>query len=257
MYEVHELYEERKPTPDTAIKLFRDEWVSALPGYESGTAGLFEDSRVTWAIQGAGGMNDKTILELGPLEGGHTYMLSQAGAASVTAIEAYSRCYLKCLVVKEVYNLNNVHFLFGNFVPWLQEKPRQYDYIHAAGVLYHMVDPVGLLNLLCKASRQIYIWTHYVDLEAMPEDDPRYVSGIVGVETATAHGREYQLYRRRYLGDPTTDPKFCGGVHKSPAWIERAMILHVLHRHGFKTQVEHSNPLHQNGPCCSILALKI
>ena len=201
-------------------------------------------------------MTGKKVLELGPLEGGHTYMFLKAGAQSVLGLEANTRCYLKCLVVKEALLLDNAHFLFGNFVPWLQENKLAFDFVHASGVLYHMVDPIELLDLLCTTSTQLYLWTHYADLDAMPTTDPRYIAGIIGVETSYAHGREYKLYRRHYQGSPTTDPKFCGGVHKNPAWLEKSMILHVLHQYGFSTTIEHDVAGHANGPCFSVLATK-
>ncbi|WFU05948.1 class I SAM-dependent methyltransferase (plasmid) [Rhizobium sp. CB3171] len=253
-HEVQDFYESGTATKETIASIFKDEWVSAVPGVKTGGVPLFQDPRVTWAINQAGGVAGKEILELGPLEAGHTYMLAQAGAKRVTAIEANSKCYLKSLLVKEMLELDNTRFLFGNFVPWLQDNTRRFDYIHAAGVLYHMIDPVQLLDLLCNASNQIYLWTHYADLAAMPASDPRYQAGVTGIETARAHGRDYKLFRRHYHGSPSTDPKFCGGVHKNPAWIEKNMILHVLHQHGFKTTIDHDEPQHQNGPCFSVMA---
>ena len=63
-----------------------------------------------------GGVTEKTILELGPLEGGHSYMLDRAGAAQVVAIEGNARAYLKCLIVKELLGLPRVQFLCGDSV---------------------------------------------------------------------------------------------------------------------------------------------
>ncbi|UCI10439.1 hypothetical protein [Mesorhizobium sp. B1-1-8] len=146
------------------------------------------------------------------------------------------------LVVKEALGIKNVRFQFGDFVPWLAKNNDHFDYIHAAGVLYHTVDPVAVLDAICKATDQVYVWTHYADMAAMPQTDARYVA----VEGSHAHGVDYKLYRRQCPTTPSTDPKFCGGVHKDPAWLEKPMILHILHEHGFKIEIAHDEPLHQN-----------
>ena len=93
------------PSPQATIDIL-DGWVSILPaelGADTrGSAPLFADERAIWAIDRLGGVRGATILELGPLEGGHTYMLDRAGAKSIIAIEGNKRCYLKCLITKEL-----------------------------------------------------------------------------------------------------------------------------------------------------------
>src|SRR3954464_14009309 len=93
------------PSVQAAVDIFKGEWSSKFPA-EAGpvTAGqwaLFEDARLAWALERLGGVAGKTALELGPLEGGHSYMLQRSGAASVVAVEGNPRAYLKCLLVKE------------------------------------------------------------------------------------------------------------------------------------------------------------
>lgn len=252
---IHESYESRPASLSNAIDIFRDEWVSKLPGYEVGSIPLFQDSRTAWAIERAGGVCGKNILELGPLEGGHTYMLAKAGARSITSIEANSKCYLKCLITKELFGLNNVKILLGDFVSYVS-NPIRFDYVQAAGILYHLVDPVEFLSNLCKISSQLYIWTHYVDLDVMPENDPRYIAGIVGVEKRSHNNFNYNAYQRRYLGSTKTDNTFCGGIYSSPLWLEKSTILYILKVNGFAVTVDHDMPNHPSGPCCSFFCQK-
>ena len=79
------------PSDQNALDIFRDQWACRLPAdfanLEAGIVPLFEDPRIDWALQGLGGVQDKEVLELGPLEAAHTYMLERAGARSITAIE--------------------------------------------------------------------------------------------------------------------------------------------------------------------------
>jgi predicted RNA methylase len=114
------------PSPQNALDIFKDEWSSKLPAYlyelESGSVPLFSDARIEWVVNQLGSFEHKTVLELGPLEGGHTYMLERFGAASITSIEANTRAYLKCLIVKEVLGLNRVKFLCGDFIEFLRNN---------------------------------------------------------------------------------------------------------------------------------------
>ena len=253
---VNDKYEIQVPSPENLVALFEDQWVSALPGYPSGDVGLFEDDRIRWALDLAGGVDGQQVLELGPLEGAHSFMLQRAGAAHVTAIEANTLCFVKCLLVKELYDLDRVEFQLGNFVPWVQEAEQTFDLVVAAGVLYHLTDPVPVLDALCRMTSKIYLWTHYVDLEAMPKTDRRYKRWFVDVEEHEYAGRSYPLHRRAYKRNPTSDPKFIGGLHTSTAWIEKPTILEVFEANGFDVEIAHEMPENRSGPCASFFARK-
>jgi hypothetical protein len=55
--------------------------------FDRGFHPLFEDPQTSWAIERIGGVQGKTVLELGPLEGWHSCILENAGVRSVVAIE--------------------------------------------------------------------------------------------------------------------------------------------------------------------------
>src|SRR5262245_46615088 len=100
-------YVRTAPDPQNALDIFREEWASKLPPpldrCQAGPHLLFDDARIRWLDKEAGGVQGRTALELGPLEGGHAYMLEQLGASDVTAVEGNTRAFLKCLVVKELF----------------------------------------------------------------------------------------------------------------------------------------------------------
>jgi len=252
---VNDMYEVGSPAPENLVALFDGQWVSALPGIASGDVPLFSDDRIQWAIGLAGGVEGKRVLELGPLEGGHSYMLEQAGAAHIDAIEANSLCYLKCLLVQQVFGLERTRFELGNFVPWLLSTQQKYDVVVAAGVLYHLSDPVPVLDAICRAADQVYLWTHYVDRELLPPTDRRYKRWFVGVEEHHYRGTPYPLHRRVYKKNPTSEPKFIGGVHTTTAWIEKQTILDVFAANGFSVEVSHEANNH-SGPSASFFARK-
>src|SRR5688572_15155391 len=83
-----------EPSFTAPFDLFKGEWASIVPGYGGGFAELFDDARVRWIEEQMGGFAGKRILELGPLEGGHSYMMAKAGGI-VTSIEANIRAFMK------------------------------------------------------------------------------------------------------------------------------------------------------------------
>lgn len=79
------------PSNQNAVEIFGGEWSSRFPdSYKietsPGSARVFEDPRITWANSTFGGFQGCSILELGPLECGHTFMMQNFGAKSIVAI---------------------------------------------------------------------------------------------------------------------------------------------------------------------------
>ncbi len=246
---------DQAPSPEMAVKLIPD-WSSILPAElnsPGGFAKLFDDTRVTWALEHLGGVAGQTVLELGPLEGGHTYMLHKAGARSITAIEANKRCYLKCLIAKELMGTDRARFLLGDFMPWLEAEQRSFDVVWVAGVLYHMVDPMRLLQLVGACTNKIHVWTHYVPDEGYKGTEP-WTQPIVAVEDRMIKGRVVPHYVRRYFTQ-TTKTSYCGGVFETAAWLRRSDILDELKRMGFTDiKIGFEEPDHPHGPSFAIAA---
>ncbi len=146
-----DVYCREAPSPATPFNIFRNSWSSAVPGFETGSASLFDDVRIKWLEAQLGSFSGQRVLELGPLEGGHTCMMERAGA-SVVAIEANQRAFLKCLIVKDALHLKS-EFLYGDFRPYLEAaQPGRFDFILAIGVLYHMLEPLKLLHDIARVT---------------------------------------------------------------------------------------------------------
>lgn len=231
-----EQYSKVAPDPQNAVDLFKDSWTTNFPEpythVKAGRLSLFEDARIAWAAEQLGGFEGKSVLELGPLEGVHTYLLEKQGAESILAIEANSQAYLKCLVVKEMFNLQRSRFLLGDFMPYLRNTQERFDAIVASGVLYHMRHPVELIASMARVTDQIFLWTHYFDPDVVaqsPELAARFPSEK---KTVTYRGFEHTVYRQEYL--TTLDWKgYCGGVTSHSLWLNRHDILACLEHFGF------------------------
>jgi hypothetical protein len=194
------------------------------------------------------------VLELGPLDGGHTAMLERAGAARVDAIEANRLAFLRCLVTKELLGLSAARFHLGDFSRGLGSAEGRYDLAVASGVLYHMADPVGLLERLSGAAERLFLWTHVVDPAAMPAGDPRRGAFTGAVEEVRRGGVALRLHERCYHGSEA-DPAFCGGPRDRHVWMEREGLLALLGQLGYgRVEIAHDDPDAAGGPALSILA---
>jgi hypothetical protein len=248
------------PTPQTAVDLFAGQWSSQFPPpYErltGATTQLFEDPRITWGVAQFGGVKDMGVLELGPLEGGHTYMLDQLGASEITAIEGNQHAFLRCLVAKEVLGMANARFLCGDFVAYLRDAVdhrRRWDLCLAVGVLYHQQDPVGLLELVAQVSDRILLWTHYFEAEILSRP-PRLASDFAPPSTKTTGGFPHVLYRHEY-GASVGSQTFCGGLRPWTSWMVRSDIVGALEHFGFEVVgVAFDDVDHPNGPAFCLAA---
>lgn len=232
-------------------------WNMALPeraGAVAGSAAFYHDPRILWALDQFGSLEGRSVLELGPLEASHTYMIEQMKPGSLLAIEANRLSFLRCLVVKELLDLRIAKFQLGNFAPWLATTDQRFDLIVASGVLYHMADPVRLLELLGERTDSLYIWTHYASDAAMPEGDERRMAFVGEPETVECRGVSVRCYKRSYWG-AWRSKSFCGGMNDLHRWIDRDDMISLLRALGFDDiRTAHDEPKHKNGPSFSIFA---
>jgi hypothetical protein len=159
----------------------------------AGLTPTLQDNRIAWAIETLGGVSGKRVLDLEPMEGGHTHMLERAGASSVTAIEASEE--------------------------YLRRASERFDVVIACGVLYHMKNPVEVIQNMARIADSVYVWTHYCIPERM---------------AAISH------MKGRYSH-----------------WLGREDYLGAMRHAGFNHfTIEVDDVEHVNGPCISLIAHK-
>jgi len=257
-FDALDLYANEYPSDQVGANIFRGEWTSTFPKAgitTGGRADVFADPRLSWFLSEFGSLVGKKVLELGYLEGFHTYMLEQAGAESILGIDANTRSYLKSLVTKEVMGMKKAKFLCGDFMRYLEEcGDTNYDIIVASGVLYHMENPVKLLYNLSRHSDVVYIWTQYYDINEINK-----IYGKENFQTAdiieyggfkcTAHKNEYGIARE--------SPGYMAGMKPFSYWLEKKDIIDCLKFFGFneiKTNIDAVGP---NGPSICILGKRL
>jgi SAM-dependent methyltransferase len=235
------------PGKDNAGRAFEGEWSSAVPGLSTtGNVPLFDDSRIVMFEERLGGFAGKRVLELGPLEGGHTYMMTRRGA-TVTAIESNMRAWMRCLVAKDAVGMEGATFLLGDFVQYLAGSPPRVDFALASGVLYHMTDPATLLQNLCLVSDAVGLWTHYFDVVPLREHDQGNKFDFKPREVVTLRGRVVEYYSQKYL--QALDWKgACGGSATGSNWLRKQDIIGIMEDEGFACESFLDHPDHPNGP---------
>lgn len=207
-----------------------------------------------FSVDSNGGVCDRGAL-MDPLEGGHTYMLEQLGAQRVTSIEANSRAYLKCLIAGELLRLQRVDFLFGDFIAYLRSTDERYDAVIASGVLYHMQNPVELIELLSNVTDRIFLWTHYFDREVAAAKEE------LAAKFSDSYAAEYKGFRhtlqRYHYGEALGWQGFCGGATGFTHWLSREDILACIEHFGFNDiRIKFDHLDHPNGPALALVAMR-
>jgi len=256
---INDHYLTSAPSPQNAIDILKGEWSSHFPpplsDLAAGPSGLFQDDRLQWFASVVGSLQGQHVLELGPLEAGHSYMLEQNGAESVTAVEGNTHAYLKCLISKELLGMKRVKFLCGDFIQYLKDPAcPQYDIGLASGVLYHMANPAEMIGLLAKHCRtHILVWTHYYDKAWA--DARKLENKFPYTQPANYEGFAHTLVRQLYGTENISKTNFCGGSQPHSNWMYREEILKCFQYFGFpKVKIGPDQPDHPNGPAFTFLA---
>lgn len=248
-------FETRPPSVQTAVDAVGVEWASRLPlDVEAGETELFDDPRITWGFEQLGGVGDRSVLELGPLEGAHSAMAQRAGAARVVAVESNRRAFLKCLVVKDLLALDRCSFLCGDAIGFLEQVEEGFDVCLALGILYHMAEPVRLIELISRRADRLLLWTHYYDADGVAE---ALVSRSLDTRARSLehHGYRYEAHRYDY-GVMSKLAGFWGGTAPYSLWLTRESLLGAVEQFGWqdiRIEFEERTP---HGPALALAATR-
>lgn len=182
----------------------------------------------------------KSILELGAYEGYDTLNMHNRGAEKIVAIEGNPRNFLKCCAVKNHFRLDSAQFLLGDCNKYLDQCDEKFDMILAAGILYHLYDPISALQKIARLTDCIAIDTTYYHkdpaLQAFRftgETKPLDVPGMQG------HVLHERLNTQIVLGKKH-------GMYDTAWMFEKETLFELLHVLGFETkllfQIEQADP---------------
>lgn len=253
------VFSEELPSHQASLDLFKDGWISAMPegsGLNGGSlVNSFIDGRVTWAAKILGGLANKTILELGPFEAYNTFQFEKMGANGIISIEGSAQNFIKCLIVKNIFNLSST-FLFGDFNKYLTLTKSKFDICWASGVLYHLTNPLEFLEGISSVSDTVFVWTQYYDSAVIKNHPEEYKFSPEQDVMVPFQGRQLTLHSRYYKEKPTS-ALYSAGSADMAYWMELDDILYVLQCFGFsRIEMGVNNPNHPPGPACFFLAFR-
>ena len=143
-------------------------------------------------------------------------------------------------------DLRKTRFLLGDFLKYLRTAPGVFDVGLACGVLYHIKNPVELIELLSQRVGSLFVWTHFFD-ESTIKGKSVVREKFSGSWEATLSGFAHKLHAYGY-GDALNWKGFCGGGSESCNWMEKAELLDAFEHFGFRIAGERLEMEHPNGP---------
>lgn len=238
-------HETRAPSASNAADIFAGSWTTAIPGVTSGNLDLTSDDRILEVERLAGAFSDKRILEIGALEGAHTWMMAKRGGR-VTAIEADKAAYLRALVARQILGYD-AEWLLGD-ATLFEAPPDSFDLVVCSGVLYHLMEPLALLDRLKAMAPRLYLWTH-IYTDAVPEHP--VAAGHFQRPPEMVGGVEHHPYD---YAEALDRADFSGGFKPEARWIRKEALLNALD--GWDIQVFGEWAEHPHGPCLSLYAAR-
>jgi SAM-dependent methyltransferase len=184
----------------------------------------------------------RTVLELGSLEGGHSFELARRpGVERVVAIEGREDNVARADFVRNVLGLDSVRFIVANLEIYPLLPLGRFDVVFCSGLLYHLPKPWLLLREIAQVTDHLFIWTH----------------------VASENGTTWRQRARRLLLRPAgytyqefglQDP--LSGMSATSYWPTLGGLKRMLSRTGFTDQrLLHTEPEHPHaGPAVTMAA---
>ena len=214
----------------------RKPWVTKFQIQERDYGGSFDamnDGRISQFFQYF--PNVSTILELGALEGGHSFALANRPVVKrVTAAEGRPLNIQKALFVQGLIGAEKVEFLQANLENFELSALGTFDAVFCSGLLYHLPEPWTLIQRCAQVSPNLFLWTHYAGENEAEEK---------------VHGLRGKWHEEGGLGDPLS------GLSKKSFWPTLGSLISMLTQNGFKTVYLIENQLdHRHGFAITLAA---
>ncbi len=175
----------------------------------------------------------ETILELGSLEGAHTFMLAERrGVRRVLALEGRELNLRKAKFVQTLLHAQKVEFAQANLEKSDLSAFGKFDAIFCSGLIYHLPEPWKLIEQLPAIAPKLFIWTHYAtesEAQILPD------------------GRRGKIHFEGGQEEPLS------GLSSTATWLTLGSLITSLSESGYESvHVNHNDPTHTNGPAVTI-----
>jgi SAM-dependent methyltransferase len=180
---------------------------------------------------------EKSVLELGCLEGSHTVQLARV-CREVTAVDVRPKNIVCTLTQLFVHGIRNVEVKLAD-AEQFDESLGRFDVIFHVGVLYHLVDPVAHLFRIARMADDLLLDTHVC------LDDTRFKPADLCQD-----GRTYRAYWYKEHGWRDV----FSGIAPRSRWLHRDALLESLRDAGYQEIEVIETRLERNGPRVCVLA---
>jgi SAM-dependent methyltransferase len=179
--------------------------------------------------------NASNILELGALEGGHSFALSNRPTVQrVVAAEGRPSNIERAVFVQKLLNADKVKFVEANLESFDLSALGKFDAVFCSGLLYHLPEPWKLIELCAQVSPNVFMWTHYAGENEAKE---------------TLRDLRGKWHQEGGLLDPLS------GLSKRSFWPTLGSLVSMLTASGYRTVHLIGNELtHTNGAAVTLAA---
>src|SRR6266404_9772268 len=174
-----------------------------------------------------------TILELGSLEGAHSFILAQhPGVQRVVALEGRETNLRKARFVQELLQVRNIEFAQANLEHADLRGFGNFDAIFCCGLLYHLPEPWTLIQQCPSIAPVLFIWTQYA-----AENEARDIG----------HGLRGKIHVEGGPDEPLS------GMSATATWLTLDSLRDLLAASGYgQVEIMDDDPAHPNGPAVTI-----
>ncbi len=179
----------------------------------------------------------RTIIELGSLEGGHTFALAQhPGVERVLGVEGRRSNIERARYVQGLLGITNAEFVEENLEQDVLGKYGRFDVCFNVGLLYHLPEPWKLVSQVGQIADGLFLWTHY----ASERDARTTVNGFPGL-----------YYREFGLADPLS------GMSNQSFWPTLEGLKQMIGAAGLpRIEILRDEPTHPHGPAIILAAYR-
>jgi hypothetical protein len=197
-------------------------------------ANIHSDGRPKYCADTFPGFRDFRIIEVGPSDGYNTAGLELHGAKDIISIEGNAGAFLRCLIMKNVFQLK-AKFLLGDFIQYLDDPKTAADLIYASGVLYHLTDPVEFIRRCSEISPNLFLWTFYHDPKVINDHEyERMWFAPSENYVKVSNGHSFTYHRRYYEMSIVESEKYAGGLKRFANWLSYDDLFTAIEMAGYR-----------------------
>ena len=193
-----------------------------------GKVDLIDDGRIESFAAAFPGCS--TVLELGSLEGAHSFSLARR-VERVVAVEGRDENIARARFVQELLGVENVEFVEADLETTPLEQFGRFDAVFCVGLLYHLPQPWLLLDQLAAVAPKLFLQTHYAERAE-----------------ATVDGLPGRYYREFGRSDPLS------GLSPTSFWLTIPALTGRLEQSGYSVELLADDPDARNGPIITLAA---